>query len=61
MTIPVVQGLEVDEGPDLAVLVVWQVEGVPGGEVGGPVQEEELSDTLDLAVQLMKVLLLPMH
>ena len=55
---PVVERLEVDEGSDLAVLVVGQVEGAPGGEVGGPVQEEELSHPLDLAVQLMKVLLM---
>ena len=59
LTIPVVEGLEVYEGADLAVLVVWQVEGVPGREVGCPVQEEELPHSLDLAVQLMKVLLFP--
>ena len=55
--IPVVEGLEVDEGTDFAVVIAGQVQCVPGGKVCGPVQEEELSHSLDLAVQLMKVLL----
>ena len=56
MTFPVIERLEVDERADLAVVVVGEVEGVPRGEVCCPVQEEELSHPLDLAMKLMKVL-----
>ena len=56
MTIPVIEGLKVDERADLAVVVVGEVEGVPRGVVCCPVQEEELPHPLDLAVKLMKVL-----
>ena len=46
----VVHLLEVDEGADLAVLVARQLEVVPGGEVGGAVEEQELPAALDLAI-----------